>query len=37
MFHACGWTYPWAITFASALQVTLTPISPREHTTADII
>lgn len=21
MFHACGWTYPWAITFASALQV----------------
>lgn len=21
MFHACGWTYPWAITFAFSTQV----------------
>ncbi|EPS95172.1 hypothetical protein FOMPIDRAFT_85324 [Fomitopsis schrenkii] len=27
MFHACGWTYPWATTFASALQITLRTIS----------
>ncbi|KAH9833040.1 acetyl-CoA synthetase-like protein [Rhodofomes roseus] len=27
MFHASGWTYPWAITFASALQITLRTVS----------
>ncbi|KZT71372.1 acetyl-CoA synthetase-like protein [Daedalea quercina L-15889] len=27
MFHACGWTYPWAITLASALQITLRTVS----------
>ena len=36
MFHACGWTYPWAATFASALQVNQPTLS-RERTTADTI
>ncbi|KAI0672753.1 acetyl-CoA synthetase-like protein [Trametes maxima] len=27
MFHASGWTYPWAITFAAAAQVTLRTVS----------
>ncbi|EMD38100.1 hypothetical protein CERSUDRAFT_93621 [Gelatoporia subvermispora B] len=27
MFHASGWTYPWAITLASALQITLRSVS----------
>ncbi|KAK7693844.1 hypothetical protein QCA50_003416 [Cerrena zonata] len=27
MFHACGWTYPWAITLASACQITLRTVS----------
>ncbi|GBE81811.1 Acetate/butyrate--CoA ligase AAE7, peroxisomal [Sparassis crispa] len=27
MFHACGWTYPWAITFSSAAQITLRTVS----------
>ncbi|KAI0950025.1 hypothetical protein AcV7_008619 [Taiwanofungus camphoratus] len=27
MFHASGWTYPWAITFASASQITLRTVS----------
>ncbi|KZT30376.1 acetyl-CoA synthetase-like protein [Neolentinus lepideus HHB14362 ss-1] len=27
MFHAAGWTYPWAITFAFACQITLRTVS----------
>ncbi|OBZ65771.1 Acetate/butyrate--CoA ligase AAE7, peroxisomal [Grifola frondosa] len=27
MFHACGWTYPWAVTLASAAQITLRQVS----------
>lgn len=27
MFHACGWTFPWAITFACATQITLRKVS----------
>ncbi|KAH9846084.1 acetyl-CoA synthetase-like protein [Lenzites betulinus] len=27
MFHASGWTYPWAITFAAAAQITLRSVS----------
>ncbi|TFK57306.1 acetyl-CoA synthetase-like protein [Heliocybe sulcata] len=27
MFHAAGWTYPWAITFAFASQITLRTVS----------
>ncbi|KAH9950242.1 acetyl-CoA synthetase-like protein [Amylocystis lapponica] len=27
MFHASGWTYPWSITFASALQITQRSVS----------
>jgi len=27
MFHASGWTYPWAVTLASALQITLRTVS----------
>ncbi|KZT09701.1 acetyl-CoA synthetase-like protein [Laetiporus sulphureus 93-53] len=27
MFHASGWTFPWATTFASALQITLRTVS----------
>lgn len=27
MFHAAGWTYPWAITFAFATQITLRTVS----------
>ncbi|KAL4244846.1 hypothetical protein ABKN59_001560 [Abortiporus biennis] len=27
MFHACGWTYPWAITVAFAGQITLRTVS----------
>ncbi|KZO98406.1 acetyl-CoA synthetase-like protein [Calocera viscosa TUFC12733] len=27
MFHACGWTYPWAITFSFASQVTLRTVN----------
>ncbi|KAI1783993.1 AMP-dependent synthetase and ligase [Ganoderma leucocontextum] len=27
MFHASGWTYPWAITFAAATQVCLRSVS----------
>ena len=27
MFHACGWTYPWAITAAFATQITLRTVN----------
>jgi len=27
MFHACGWTYPWAITASMATQITLRSVS----------
>ncbi|OCH88810.1 acetyl-CoA synthetase-like protein [Obba rivulosa] len=27
MFHASGWTYPWSVTLASALQITLRSVS----------
>ncbi|TCD70256.1 hypothetical protein EIP91_004157 [Steccherinum ochraceum] len=27
MFHACGWTYPWAITAAMSTQITLRAVS----------
>jgi len=27
MFHAGGWTYPWAITFAVSTQITLRNVS----------
>ncbi|CAL1705321.1 unnamed protein product [Somion occarium] len=27
MFHACGWTYPWAVTLACAGQITLRTVS----------
>ncbi|KAI0823561.1 acetyl-CoA synthetase-like protein [Trametes gibbosa] len=27
MFHASGWTYPWAVTFAAAAQITLRSVS----------
>ena len=27
MFHAAGWTYPWAATFAAATQITLRNVS----------
>ncbi|PCH37800.1 acetyl-CoA synthetase-like protein [Wolfiporia cocos MD-104 SS10] len=27
MFHACGWTFPWAITLASATQIILRTVS----------
>ncbi|KAF9515589.1 hypothetical protein BS47DRAFT_1391445 [Hydnum rufescens UP504] len=28
MFHACGWTYPWAITFAFSTQITIRSADP---------
>jgi len=28
MFHACGWTYPWAIPFAFSAQITLRTVDP---------
>ncbi|KAF8307694.1 acetyl-CoA synthetase-like protein [Clavulina sp. PMI_390] len=28
MFHASGWTYPWAITFAFSAQITLRVVDP---------
>ena len=27
MFHAGGWTYPWAVTFAVSTQITLRNVS----------
>ncbi|KAJ3482473.1 hypothetical protein NLI96_g6951 [Meripilus lineatus] len=29
MFHACGWTYPWALTMAFASQITLRTVNPK--------
>ena len=31
MFHASGWTFPWAITFAAAAQVGSRPCPPRHN------
>ncbi|THG99460.1 hypothetical protein EW026_g2887 [Hermanssonia centrifuga] len=30
MFHACGWTYPWAITASFATQITLRTVDPAQ-------
>ncbi|KIP08879.1 hypothetical protein PHLGIDRAFT_103706 [Phlebiopsis gigantea 11061_1 CR5-6] len=30
MFHACGWTFPWAITLAFATQITLRTVDPSQ-------